>query len=324
MQTKLRCAILDDYQNVALSSADWMPILDRVEVQTFNNYMGSEEKVIQELQNYDIIVLMRERTPFPESVISGLPNLKLLITTGMRNASIDLMTAERQGVIVCGTEGSSNPPTELTWALILGLSRQLVTENNALKSNRNWQSTIGMDLHGKTLGLLGLGKIGTRMAGIAKAFGMNVMAWSQNLTPGQAGEHGVIWCETKEELLEQSDIVSIHLVLSERTRHLIGQAEFQRMKRTALLINTSRAGIVDQGAMVEALQSGLIAGAGLDVYEQEPLPVNHVMRTLPNVLATPHLGYVTQGNYEIYFSHTVENIDMFLKGSPIRQLGAKQ
>ncbi|MEK4368949.1 D-2-hydroxyacid dehydrogenase family protein [Paenibacillus sp. FSL R5-0473] len=320
MNTKLRCAVLDDYQNVALTSADWGPLMDQVEIQTFNNYMGSEEKVIQELQGFDIVVLMRERTPFPEKVISQLPNLKLLITSGMRNASIDLKAAEQNGIIVCGTEGSSNPPTELTWALILGLSRQLVTENNALRSNRNWQSTVGLDLHGRTLGLLGLGKIGTRMAEIAQAFGMNVMAWSENLTQEKAEKHGVIWSETKEQLLAQSDIVSIHLVLSDRTRNLIGQAEFQQMKSSALLINTSRAGIVDQEAMVEALQSGVIAGAGLDVYEQEPLPVNHVMRTLPNVLATPHLGYVTRGNYEIYYNHTVENIAMFLKGTPIRQL----
>ncbi|ETT37480.1 D-isomer specific 2-hydroxyacid dehydrogenase NAD-binding subunit [Paenibacillus sp. FSL R5-192] len=320
MNTKLRCAVLDDYQNVALTSADWGPLMDQVEIQTFNNYMGSEEKVIQELQDFDIVVLMRERTPFPEKVISQLPNLKLLITSGMRNASIDLKAAEKNGIIVCGTEGSSNPPTELTWALILGLSRQLVTENNALRSNRNWQSTVGLDLHGRTLGLLGLGKIGTRMAEIAQAFGMNVMAWSENLTQEKAEKHGVIWSETKEQLLAQSDIVSIHLVLSDRTRNLIGQAEFQLMKSSALLINTSRAGIVDQEAMVEALQRGVIAGAGLDVYEQEPLPVNHVMRTLPNVLATPHLGYVTRGNYEIYYNHTVENIAMFLKGTPIRQL----
>ncbi|WP_419892241.1 D-2-hydroxyacid dehydrogenase family protein [Paenibacillus xylanexedens] len=320
MNTKLRCAVLDDYQNVALTSADWGPLMDQVEIQTFNNYMGSEEKVIQELQDFDIVVLMRERTPFPEKVISQLPKLKLLITSGMRNASIDLKAAEKNGIIVCGTEGSSNPPTELTWALILGLSKQLVTENNALRSNRNWQSTVGLDLHGRTLGLLGLGKIGTRMAEIAQAFGMNVMAWSENLTPEKAEKHGVIWAETKEQLLAQSDIVSIHLVLSDRTRNLIGQAEFQLMKSSALLINTSRAGIVDQEAMVEALQSGVIAGAGLDVYEQEPLPVNHVMRTLPNVLATPHLGYVTRGNYEIYYNHTVENIAMFLKGTPIRQL----
>ncbi|MGE6666830.1 D-2-hydroxyacid dehydrogenase family protein [Paenibacillus xylanexedens] len=320
MNTKLRCAILDDYQNVTLTSADWGPLMDQVEIQTFNNYMGSEEKVIQELQDFDIVVLMRERTPFPEKVISQLPKLKLLITSGMRNASIDLKAAEKNGIIVCGTEGSSNPPTELTWALILGLSRQLVTENNALRSNRNWQSTVGLDLHGRTLGLLGLGKIGTRMAEIAQAFGMNVMAWSENLTQEKAEKHGVIWSETKEQLLAQSDIVSIHLVLSDRTRNLIGQAEFQQMKSSALLINTSRAGIVDQEAMVEALQSGVIAGAGLDVYEQEPLPVNHVMRTLPNVLATPHLGYVTCGNYEIYYNHTVENITMFLKGTPIRQL----
>ncbi|MGG4400869.1 D-2-hydroxyacid dehydrogenase family protein [Paenibacillus amylolyticus] len=320
MNTKLRCAVLDDYQNVALTSADWGPLMDQVEIQTFNNYMGSEEKVIQELQDFDIVVLMRERTPFPEKVISQLPNLKLLITSGMRNASIDLKAAEKNGIIVCGTEGSSNPPTELTWALILGLSRQLVTENNALRSNRNWQSTVGLDLHGRTLGLLGLGKIGTRMAEIAQAFGMNVMAWSENLTQEKAEKHGVIWSETKEQLLAQSDIVSIHLVLSDRTRNLIGQAEFQLMKSSALLINTSRAGIVDQEAMVEALQRGVIAGAGLDVYEQEPLPVNHVMRTLPNVLATPHLGYVTRGNYEIYYNHTVENIEMFLKGTPIRQL----
>ncbi|MEK3921499.1 D-2-hydroxyacid dehydrogenase family protein [Paenibacillus sp. FSL K6-2393] len=320
MNTKLRCAVLDDYQNVALTSADWSPLMDQVEIQTFNNYMGSEEKVIQELQDFDIVVLMRERTPFPEKVISQLPKLKLLITSGMRNASIDLKATEKNGIIVCGTEGSSNPPTELTWALILGLSRQLVTENNALRSNRNWQSTVGLDLHGRTLGLLGLGKIGTRMAEIAQAFGMNVMAWSENLTQEKAEKHGVIWSETKEQLLAQSDIVSIHLVLSDRTRNLIGQAEFQLMKSSALLINTSRAGIVDQEAMVEALQSGVIAGAGLDVYEQEPLPVNHVMRTLPNVLATPHLGYVTRGNYEIYYDHTVENIAMFLKGTPIRQL----
>ncbi|WFA87391.1 D-2-hydroxyacid dehydrogenase family protein [Paenibacillus amylolyticus] len=320
MNTKLRCAVLDDYQNVALTSADWGPLMDQVEIQTFNNYMGSEEKVIQELQDFDIVVLMRERTPFPEKVISQLPKLKLLITSGMRNASIDLKAAEQNGIIVCGTEGSSNPPTELTWALILGLSRQLVTENNALRSNRNWQSTVGLDLHGRTLGLLGLGKIGTRMAEIAQAFGMNVMAWSENLTREKTEKHGVIWSETKEQLLAQSDIVSIHLVLSDRTRNLIGQAEFQLMKSNALLINTSRAGIVDQEAMVEALQSGVIAGAGLDVYEQEPLPVNHVMRTLPNVLATPHLGYVTRGNYEIYYNHTVENIAMFLKGTPIRQL----
>ncbi|WP_440119162.1 D-2-hydroxyacid dehydrogenase family protein [Paenibacillus sp. QZ-Y1] len=320
MQPKLRCAILDDYQNVSMSSADWTPILDWVEVQTFNNYMGSEEKVVQELQDFEIIVLMRERTPFPESVISKLPQLKLLITSGMRNASIDLKAAEERGVIVCGTEGSSNPPMELTWALILGLSRHLVTENNALRSNRNWQSTVGMDLHGKTLGLLGLGKIGSNMARIAQAFGMKVVAWSENLTQEKAEEKGVIWARTKEQLLEQSDIVSIHLVLSDRTRNLIGQADFQRMKRTALLINTSRAGIVDQGAMVEALESGLIAGAGVDVYEQEPLPVNHMLRTLPNLLATPHLGYVTHGNYKIYFNHTVEDIEMFLKGTPIRQL----
>ncbi|NMI06268.1 D-2-hydroxyacid dehydrogenase family protein [Paenibacillus sp. SZ31] len=320
MDTKLRCAVLDDYQNVALTSADWSPLMERVEIQTFNNYMGSEEKVIQELQDFDIVVLMRERTRFPENVISQLPRLKLLITSGMRNASIDLKAAEQNGIIVCGTEGSSNPPTELSWALILGLSRQLVTENNALRSNRNWQSTVGLDLHGRTLGLLGLGKIGTRMAEIAQAFGMNVIAWSENLTREKAEKHGVIWAETKEQLLAQSDIVSIHLVLSDRTRNLIGQAEFQQMKPHALLINTSRAGIVDQEAMVKALQSGLIAGAGLDVYEQEPLPVNHIMRTLPNVLATPHLGYVTRGNYEIYYNHTVENIEMFLKGTPIRQL----
>ncbi|MCW3791823.1 D-2-hydroxyacid dehydrogenase family protein [Paenibacillus sp. LS1] len=320
MNTNLRCAVLDDYQNVALRSADWSPLMDRVEIQTFNNYMGSEEKVIQELQDFDIVVLMRERTRFPENVISQLPRLKLLITSGMRNASIDLKAAEQNGIIVCGTEGSSNPPTELTWALILGLSRQLVTENNALRSNRNWQSTVGLDLYGRTLGLLGLGKIGTRMAEIAQAFGMNVMAWSENLTHEKAEKHGVIWAETKEQLLAQSDIVSIHLVLSDRTRNLIGQAEFQHMQPHALLINTSRAGIVKQEAMVEALQSGWIAGAGLDVYEQEPLPVNHIMRTLPNVLATPHLGYVTRGNYEIYYNHTVENIEMFLKGTPIRQL----
>jgi phosphoglycerate dehydrogenase-like enzyme len=317
---KLKCAILDDYQNAALGMADWSVINSEVDVKVFRERIMSEDELISVLNNYEIIVIMRERTPFSASVISRLPKLKLLITSGMRNASIDLAAATAQGVTVCGTGSSSEPPLELTWALILGLSRHIVKENQSLRENGPWQSTIGVDLFGKRLGIIGLGKIGSKTAQIGKAFGMDVVAWSQNLTEERTAEVGVTLASSLEELLTHSDFVSIHLVLSERTRHLIGERELQLMKPHAYLINTSRAAIVDQSALITALEKKWIAGAGLDVYEQEPLPKDHVFRTLDNVLALPHLGYVSENNYRTYFREAVGNIQAYLDGQPIRKI----
>lgn len=316
-----RCAVLDDYQDIARSMADWSVLAGEVDVRTLRRPFGSEDEVVAAVGNCEIIVAMRERTPFPDSLLARLPRLRLLVTSGMRNAAIDLEAAARHGVTVCGTAGNTEPPVELTWALILGLARNLVTESTAMRADGPWQSTLGADLHGRTLGLLGLGKIGTRVARIGQAFGMNVTAWSRNLTAERAAEAGVRLAATKEELLETSDFVSVHLVLSDRTRGLVGADELRRMRPTAHLVNTSRAAIVDQPALLRALRENWIAGAGLDVFDQEPLPAGHPLRTLPNVLALPHLGYVTRRNYEGYFQQAVEDITAFLAGSPIRELG---
>ena len=318
--TKLRCAILDDYQQVALTMADWSPMADAVEVRSFQQHFEREEDLVQAIEACEIVVIMRERTPFSASLLARLTRLKLLVTTGMRNASVDLEAAREQGVIVCGTATLPEPPTELTWALILGLAYHVVQENQAFRTDGPWQSTIASDLHGRRLGLLGLGKLGSRVARVGAAFGMEISAWSQNLTQERTDEVGVQLAASKEELLESSDFVSIHLVLSERTRGLIGREELQRMRRTAYLINTSRAPIVDQDALVEALQQNWIAGAGLDVYEIEPLPHGHVLRSLPNVLATPHMGYVSRENFRTYYREIVEDILAFLAGAPIRRI----
>ncbi|MFI1740061.1 D-2-hydroxyacid dehydrogenase family protein [Streptomyces sioyaensis] len=316
-----RCAVLDDYQDIARSMADWSVLAGEVDVRTLRRPFGSEDEVVAAIGDCEIVVAMRERTPFPDSLLARLPRLRLLVTSGMRNAAIDLEAAARHGVTVCGTAGNTEPPVELTWALILGLARNLVTESTAMRADGPWQSTLGADLHGRTLGLLGLGKIGTRVARIGQAFGMNVTAWSRNLTAERAAEAGVRLAATKEELLETSDFVSVHLVLSDRTRGLVGADELRRMRPTAHLVNTSRAAIVDQPALLRALRENWIAGAGLDVFDQEPLPAGHPLRTLPNVLALPHLGYVTRRNYEGYFQQAVEDITAFLAGSPIRELG---
>ena len=317
---KIRCAILDDYQQVAFKMSDWSTIQDRVEVILFHNHFESEAQLIEAIKDFEIVVIMRERTAFTASVLEKLPKLQLLVTTGMRNASIDLVAASSQGVIVCGTASLSEPPTELTWALLLNLARQVTTENNNFRNNGSWQSTVGADLNGKQLGLLGLGKIGSRMAVIAQAFGMEVNAWSQNLTKEQTDKYGVQLAKSKEELLETSDFVSIHLVLSDRTRGIVGTDELKRMKSSAYLINTSRAAIVDQDALIEALSKNWIAGAGIDVFEVEPLPERHPFRTLPNLLATPHIGYVTKENYKVYFNEAVEDIQAYLDGTAIRRL----
>ncbi|UUZ94198.1 D-2-hydroxyacid dehydrogenase family protein [Paenibacillus sp. P25] len=315
-----RCAILDDYQQAALAMADWSALSERVEVVSFNRHYDNEDELAELLSEFDMIVIMRERTPFRASLFARSPKLKSLVTTGMRNASIDLAAAASHGVVVCGTAGNAEPTVELTWALILGLARHIAPEHYAMRTNGPWQNSLGTDLHGKRLGLLGLGRLGDRVARIGQAFGMEVAAWSQNLTEERAKEVGVLLASSKEEPLESSDFVSIHLVLSERTRGLVGAAELNRMRPSAYLINTSRAPIVDQEALVEALQSRRIAGAGLDVYETEPLPEDSVFRFLPNVLTTPHLGYVTEGNYRTFYRDAVEDIQAFLAGSPIRTL----
>jgi phosphoglycerate dehydrogenase-like enzyme len=318
----LTCAVLDDYQDAALSSADWSCLDGKVVVRTLREHLTDRAELVAALADCDIVVAMRERTPFDAELIGGLPRLRLLVTTGTRNASIDLEAAAAHGVTVCGTAGSGRSTAELTWALILGLARQVTAENGALRGGRRWQSTVGRDLYGSTLGLLGLGRIGGQVAGIGGAFGMDVLAWSRNLTAERAAEAGARLAGSKEELLAGSDFVSIHLVLSERTRGLVGEAELRAMRPHAHLVNTSRAGIVDQAALLRALTGNVIAGAGLDVFETEPLPADDPLRTLPNVLATPHLGYVTEGNYRTFYTEVVEDIAAFLGGAPTRVLTA--
>lgn len=316
---KLRCAILDDYQQVALTAADWSRVSDQVEIKCIHRHIDQVDELLEQIADCEIVVIMRERTPFRASLLSRLPRLKLLVTTGMRNASIDLTAAAAQGITVSGTGGAGNATAELTWALIMGLARNIVLEHNAIR-NGQWQSTIGTDLYGKTLGVLGLGKLGSKIAKFGHAFGMDVLAWSQNLTQDRADEVGVKLAASKEELLERSDFVSIHLVLSDRTRGLIRAEDLKRMRPSAYLINTSRAPIVDQAALAEALQNGWIAGAAVDVFEVEPLPKDDIYRSLPNLLTTPHIGYVSKANYEAFYRDVVEDIEAYLSGAPIRTL----
>ncbi|MCX5048297.1 MULTISPECIES: D-2-hydroxyacid dehydrogenase family protein [unclassified Streptomyces] len=318
---RLRCAVLDDFQQVATEVADWSPVADRVETVTFSEHFGSEDELATALLDFDIVVTLRERVPFPGSLLARLPRLKLLVASGMRNSVIDYAAAEAQGVTVCGTASTSTPPVELTWALLLGLARGIVEENNSLRSGGPWQQTVGADLHGRRLGLLGLGKIGSRVAHVGLAFGLHVSAWSQNLTKEYADEVGVELAASKEELLSTSDFVSVHLALGDRTRGLLGPAELALLKPTAYLVNTSRAAIVDQDALLAALHEGRIAGAGIDVFDIEPLPADHPMRTAPRLLATPHLGYVSRSNFETYYREAVEDIRAFLDGTPVRRLG---
>ncbi|MFJ4240034.1 D-2-hydroxyacid dehydrogenase family protein [Streptomyces iakyrus] len=317
---RLRCAVLDDFQQVAAEAADWSVVADDVEVVSFDRHIEGEDDLAAALAGFDIVVTLRERVPFPGSLIARLPQLKLIVASGMRNSVIDYAAAEAHGVTVCGTASSSNPPVELTWALLLGLARGIVEESNALRSGGPWQSTVGADLHGRRLGLLGLGKIGSKVAQVGLAFGMHVSAWSQNLTRERADEVGVERAGSKEELLANSDFVSVHLALGDRTRGLLGPAELALLKPTAYLINTSRAAIVDQDALLDALHTGRIAGAGVDVFDVEPLPADHPMRTAPRLLATPHLGYVSRGNYATYYGQAVEDIRAFLAGAPVRRL----
>ncbi|MER5552350.1 D-2-hydroxyacid dehydrogenase family protein [Streptomyces sp. NPDC002793] len=318
---KLRCAVLDDYQSVAATAADWSPVADDVDVVSFAEHCATENELAERLAEFDIVVTLRERVPFPATLIERLPRLRLLVASGMRNTSIDYAAAERHGVTVCGTASTPTPPVELTWALLLGLARSIVTETDALRTGGPWQSTVGADLHGRRLGILGLGKIGSRVAQVGRAFGMDVVAWSRNLTPERAEEVGVGLAASKEELLRTSDFVSVHLVLSERTRGLLGAKELGMMRPGSYLVNTSRAAIIDQDALLDVLHRGAIAGAGVDVFDIEPLPADHPMRSAPRLLATPHLGYVSQANYAAYYGDAVEDIRAHLDGEPIRRLG---
>jgi D-3-phosphoglycerate dehydrogenase len=312
-----RCAILDDYQNVALQMADWAKLKGAVEVTVFNQSLGALDEAARSLRPFSIICAMRERTGFPRRMFEQLPELKLLITSGMRNAAIDLAAAKAHNVVVCGTPTAGNPTAGIAIGLMLELTRRIGYENSRLKAGVPWQTTIGRDLEGLTLGVLGLGKLGQRVAAIAKAFGMKPIAWSQNLTPDKCREAGVDYAG-KEELLRQADIVTIHLQLSDRTRGLIGPAELGLMKRDALLINTSRGPIVQEAALLSALRDKRIGGAGLDVFDVEPLPLDHPLRKLDNVVTTPHLGYVSEQNYRAYFGGMVEDIRAWLDGKPVR------
>jgi phosphoglycerate dehydrogenase-like enzyme len=313
-----RCAILDDYQNVALRLAPWESLAGKVEIVVFCDHLSDRDALAERLLDFDIILCMRERTPFDRALFERLPKLKMLITTGARNASIDARAAEEHGTIVCGTGSSGTGPTsELAFALIMALARNFPTETRQMAAGL-WQVTLGTDLAGASLGLLGLGRLGSRVAELGKAFGMNVFAWSPNLTEERCKKAGVEYAGSIEALFSKSDFISIHLVLGPTTHGLVGERELALMKPTARLINTSRGPIVDEKALVRALSDRRIAGAALDVYDIEPLPPEHPLRRLDNVLATPHLGYVTEGNYRIFFNGALEDIEAWLAGVPIR------
>jgi phosphoglycerate dehydrogenase-like enzyme len=319
---KHRCAILDDYQSVALKMADWSKVMPDLDIKVFSEPMGTPEEVARALQGFAIVIAMRERTPFPRQLIEALPDLRLLITTGMVNRAIDLDAAKARNVVVCGTPSFGNPTTGIAWGLILELTRRIGHENARLKSGALWQSVVGADVEGLTLGVIGLGKLALRVAEVGRAFRMKVVAWSQNITPERAQAASVDYAASKEDVLRQADIVSIHIPLTPKSRGLIGATELGLMKPTAFLVNTSRGPIVDEGALLAALRDNKIAGAGLDVYDVEPLPLAHPLRKLDNVVLTPHLGYASQQNYRAYFAGVVDDIRGFLDGKPVRVLTA--
>jgi D-3-phosphoglycerate dehydrogenase len=315
---KHRCAVLDDYQSVALKMADWSKVERDLDIEVFSAPLGGPDAVARALQGFAIICAMRERTPFPRQLIEALPDLRLLVTTGMVNRAIDLEAARARNVMVCGTPSVGNPTTGIAWGLILELTRRIGHENARLKGGAPWQSVLGTDVEGLTLGVIGLGKLATRVAEVGRAFRMKVLAWSQNITPERAQAAGVGYAAGKEEVLRQSDIVSIHIPLTPKSRGLIGAQELALMKPSGFLINTSRGPIVEEAALVAALREKKIAGAGLDVYDIEPLPLEHPLRQLDNVVLTPHLGYASQQNYRAYVAGVVEDIRGFLDGKPVR------
>ena len=314
----VQIAVIDDWQDVARDVVDWS-VLDSLGEVTFeHDYPTDNATLAKRLAKYQVICVMRERTRFDEDLLERLPNLKLLVTGGMRNAALDMQAAAKLGIKVCGTDSYKHAAPELTWALIMAATRNLVNEANSLRAGQ-WQQGLGGDLHGRTLGILGLGSIGQKVAQFGQVFGMRVIAWSENLTAERAEQAGVSYV-SKQQLFEQADVLSVHLVLSERSRGLVDAQALNWMKPTALLVNTARGPIVDEAALIKALQKQQIAGAALDVFEQEPLPALHPFRTLDNVLATPHVGYVSRQNYEQFFSQMIEDIQAWAAGEPIRLL----
>ena len=312
----IKVAILDDYQNAFEQVIETENYKDKYDFKIFNEPFVSEAETSVALEEFDALLIMRERTPITKSLINSLPNLKYLMTSGMRNNAIDLETAKSKNIVVCGTEINSNPTAELTWTLILSLARNVKQEVDNMFQGY-WQTSIGLELKGKMLGLIGLGKIGTQMAKIGQAFGMQVSAWSENLDLTHANKMGVLPM-SKEDLLTTSDIISIHVVLGDRYKNLITQKEFKQMKKSAFIINTSRGPIINELDLVKALEDEVIAGAGLDVYDKEPLSQDHKLRFLPNALLLPHLGYVTVENYTLFYTQMVENLESCLVGKPIR------
>jgi phosphoglycerate dehydrogenase-like enzyme len=312
----LQVAILDDYQSVALASADWSGVRARAQITVFTDHLGDADALVKRLSPFNAICVMRERTPLTAAILEQLPNLKFIGSTGARNSSIDLTAARKHGVIVSSTGSRANGAPELTWALILASARHLRAATAAMHSG-GWQVGVGADLEGRTLGVMGLGRIGTRVAAVGRAFGMNIIAWSEHLTAEAARSAGAALVD-KATLLREADWLTLHLVLSERTRNIIGGSELRLMKPTAWLVNTARGPLINEASLIEALTVRRIAGAALDVFDSEPLPPDHPFRKLDNVLATPHVGFVTQGAYEVFFKETVENLIAWMDGSPIR------
>src|SRR5260221_9854299 len=317
--TRLRCAILDDYMNLALRVADWSKVSDRIDLTVFSQPFASPEAAASALKDFEIICAMRERTPFPRALFAALPKLKLLITSGMRNAAIDMEAAKDHQVTLCGTQWGRDPTAPLTMGLILELTRNIGRENARMHAGEPLQKFVGIEIEGRTLGVVGLGKLGAKVSALAKAFGMNVIAWSPNLTPERCKEVGVGYA-TKEELFATADIITVHVVLSQRSRGLVGAADLARMKPTAYLVNTARGPIVDEGALLDALVQKKIAGAGIDVFSVEPLPVDHPFRKLDNLVLTPHLGYLTEDSFRNHYTQMVEGVDAWFKGETPRRM----
>lgn len=319
---RLRCAVLDDYQDAARRFGPWDLVAGEVELHVFTDHLHDEAALVERLQPFDIVCLMRERTPLPASVIDQLPKLRLIVTTAIWNAVLDAEHAVSRGIMVCGTDSIQNGTPELTWLLILALARRFEDERTSVR-NGGWQTAVGMDLRKRTLGLMGLGNVGKRVARVAQAFGMRVLAWSHNLTDEAAAANGASRVDL-QTLLAESDFVSVHLRLSDRTQHIINADALRQMKRSAYLINTSRGQLVDTDALIDAMRNGVIAGAALDTFDVEPLAADDPLRTLPNVLVTPHIGYVTEATYKLFFEQIVQDIRAWLDGNPIRLMGLER
>lgn len=316
----LSCAILDDYQGVATTIADWRGLSGKVDVQVFRDHIFDRAALAEALRRFEIVVAMRERTAFDAPLFERLPNLKLLVTTGLRNASIDLVAAGKRGVTVCGTQSAVGSTSELAWGLIFSLMRDIPAEVARFRAGGRWQAGVGRGVHGKTLGVVGVGNLGARAAKAGVAFGMDVSGWSRSLTEERCRELGIRRAASLDELLAGSDVITLHLTLNAQSRGLIGEREFGLMRAGAILVNTSRGPIVDERALIDALRGRRIAGAGIDVYDVEPLPDDHPFRSLDNLVATPHLGYVTEESYRVYYGQAVEDIAAWMGGKPVRVL----